>query len=53
VETSFHAELQEIATTAAFVKMLPLSLNIEELNANEKFMPTNQALPSKAFSSGI
>jgi hypothetical protein len=44
----FHAELQENPTTAAFVKMLPLSLNMRELNANEKFIRLNQALPTKA-----
>ena len=44
----FHAVMEENPTTTAFVKMLPLSLNMKDLNANEKFFLLFQALPTQA-----
>lgn len=48
----FTATLQENATTAAFKAMLPLTINMTELNGNEKYYNLPGALPAKATAIG-
>ena len=44
----FTATLENNATTKAFKKMVPLTLNMSELNGNEKFFHFSSALPTNA-----
>jgi|SRR5690606_15633538 len=44
----FTAELTDNPTTAAFLKTLPLTLDMKELNNNEKFFRLDKSLPTKA-----
>jgi len=48
----FTAILTDNATTAAFREMLPLTITMEELNANEKFYYFQDTLPSDASPGG-
>ena len=49
---SFHGELYDNETAKAFTAMLPMTLNMQELNGNEKYhyfdspLPTNPSRPS-------
>ncbi|MEA4948049.1 MAG: cyclophilin-like fold protein [Petrimonas sp.] len=42
----FTATLYDNATTEAFIAMLPLTLNMRDLNSNEKFYDLSNSLPS-------
>lgn len=44
----FTATLNDNATTTAFKKMLPLTINMSELNGNEKFYYLSSTLPTNA-----
>lgn len=48
----FTATLDNNATTIAFKAMLPLTLNMSELNGNEKFFYFSATLPTNASSAG-
>ncbi|KUJ50086.1 cyclophilin-like fold protein [Chryseobacterium sp. JAH] len=48
----FTASLYENATADAFKAMLPLTLNMSELNGNEKFFDFANNLPSNASNPG-
>ena len=45
---AFAATLADNATAAAFKKLLPLSLTMSELNANEKFARLSVSVPTQA-----
>lgn len=48
----FKATLNSNATTAAFKAMLPLTINMSELNGNEKFYYFSTTLPTNATRGG-
>ena len=48
----FTATLNNNATTTAFKAMLPLTINMSELNGNEKFYYCSTTLPTNASSGG-
>lgn len=48
----FTATLNSNATTAAFTAMLPLAINMSELNGNEKFYYFSTTLPVNATRGG-
>lgn len=48
----FTATLNNNATVAAFKAMLPLTINMGELNGNEKFYYFSTTLPTNASSAG-
>lgn len=48
----FTATLNNNATTAAFKAMLPLTINMSELNGNEKMYYFSTTLPTNASSGG-
>jgi hypothetical protein len=48
----FTATLENNATGNAFKEMLPLTLNMTELNANEKFAELPKSLPTKRYNPG-
>lgn len=50
--TAFAATLADNATAAAFAKMLPLTLEMDELNGNEKYHYLDSSLPVDAYSPG-
>ena len=45
---SFEAQLEDNATAQAFVQMLPLTLQMEELNGNEKYSYLPESLPTNS-----
>lgn len=47
-ERAFSAALYDNETTKAFRELLPLSLDMNELNGNEKFYNLSEALPTNA-----
>lgn len=47
---TFAATLEDNAATIALVFLLPLTLNMEDLNRNEKFAPLPKNLPTQSFS---
>lgn len=49
---TFPATLAESATTQAFVRLLPMTLTMHELNGNEKYHNLNTALPTDASRPG-
>lgn len=51
-KTSFRASLYDNATAAAFRKMLPLELEMVDLNRNEKYADLPHGLPNKAVNPG-
>ena len=51
-EQSFTATLDESVTARAFAAMLPLTLNMSELNGNEKYHYLPEALPTDAAQPG-
>lgn len=48
----FTATLENNATANAFKDMLPLTLNMTELNANEKFADLPKSLPTNRYNPG-
>ena len=50
--TQFPVTLEQNDTTAALSALLPLELNMQELNGNEKYGTLPQALPTDVFSPG-
>jgi hypothetical protein len=48
----FTATLENNATAKAFTEMLPLTLNMKELNANEKFAELPKSLPTNQYNPG-
>ena len=48
----FAATLENNATANAFKAMLPLTLNMKELNANEKFADLPKSLPTNRYNPG-
>ncbi len=48
----FHATLSAGAATSAFTKLLPLTLDMRELNQNEKYADLGQDLPTGASPGG-
>ncbi len=48
----FTATLENNATANAFTEMLPLTLNMKELNANEKFAELPKSLPTNQYNPG-
>jgi len=48
----FAATIENNATANAFMEMLPLTLNMEELNANEKFAELPKSLPTNQYNPG-
>ena len=50
--TVFTAALKNNATVTAFKAMLPLTINMSELNGNEKFYYFSTTLPTNASSGG-
>lgn len=49
---TFTATLADNATTAAFKALLPLTIDMSELNANEKFFDLSARLPTNATNPG-
>ena len=49
---SFEAELAAGATAKAFSALLPMTLNMNELNGNEKYCYLDTSLPSDASNPG-
>jgi hypothetical protein len=45
---TFNATLQQNATAAAFIDLLPLTVNMTELNGNEKYFDLSDRLPTNA-----
>ena len=50
--TTFTATLNDNATATAFKSMLPLTVNMIELNGNEKYVDLSSNLPTKATNPG-
>lgn len=50
--TSFTATISNSSTSAAFKAMLPMTLNMIELNGNEKYADLHQNLPVNASNPG-
>ena len=48
----FIATLLDNPTAAAFKAMLPLTMNMTELNGNEKYFDLSRKLPTNAYSPG-
>ena len=49
----FEAELYDNDTVAALKNMLPMTLNMEEMNGNEKYYFMNESLPTASENTGI
>ena len=49
---TFIAELENNKTAKAFIKMLPMTLSMEELNGNEKYKYLERDLPTKTYQPG-
>ena len=45
---TFDAEIEDTETGRAFVNRLPMTLNMSELNGNEKYYYLNESLPTNA-----
>ncbi len=50
---TFTATLHDNATTIAFKAMLPMTVNMVELNQNEKYVDLTHDLPTNASNPGI
>jgi len=50
--SSFTATLQDNQTTNAFKKLLPMTINMSELNNNEKYYSLPNSLPTNASNLG-
>ena len=45
-DTTFSATLEDSETSRALAELLPLTLNMSELNGNEKYFYLDQSLPT-------
>lgn len=52
-DSTFTATLYDNATAAAFKALLPLTLNMVELNGNEQYVDLARTLPTNASNPGI
>lgn len=50
--TSFAIELSDNATSATFAAMLPMEVEMSELNGNEKYVYLGESLPANASNPG-
>ena len=50
--TAFAATLADNAAAEAFAAMLPLTLEMDELNGNEKYHYLDSSLPTSSYSPG-
>lgn len=50
--SSFNATLEDNATTTAFKSLLPMTVNMSELNGNEKYYYLSGSLPTTVSSPG-
>src|SRR6478735_10867001 len=50
--SSFTATLYDNATATAFKSLLPISVNMIELNGNEKYVDLSRSLPTSASNPG-
>jgi len=50
--TTFNATLASNQTAVAFIAMLPMTINMSELNNNEKYYGLPQSLPTNASNPG-
>lgn len=50
--TTFTATLTSNASATAFKELLPMAINMSELNSNEKYYALPQSLPTNAFNPG-
>ena len=46
----YNAKIEENETAQSLVNMLPLELNMSELNGNEKYIYLNKTLPTNSYS---
>ncbi len=46
-EAEYEVELEDNPTTKAFLDLLPLEVDMDDLNSNEKFVTLNTTLTSK------
>lgn len=46
---TFSATLEENESTKKFIEMLPLKINMKELNNNEKYYYLNKTLPTNSY----
>lgn len=49
---SFSATVDDTATGRAFYSLLPLALNMNELNGNEKYYYLDSSLPTSSYRPG-
>ena len=47
---TYNAKIEENKTAQSFVNMLPLELNMSELNGNEKYIYLDKTLPTNSYS---
>ena len=47
---TYNAKVEENETAQSLVNMLPLELNMSELNGNEKYIYLNKTLPTNSYS---
>lgn len=47
----FNATVIDSPTTEAFIALLPITINMKDLNGNEKYFDLPQELPTNAFNS--
>lgn len=50
--STFNATLENNATATAFKAMLPMTINMADLNSNEKFIDLSVSLPNNASNPG-
>lgn len=50
--TEFTAELEDNETAAAFKELLPMTINMSELNGNEKYYYMDSSLPTNSYRPG-
>ena len=46
---TYNAKIEESETAQSFVNMLPLELNMSELNGNEKYVYLDKTLPTNSY----
>ena len=48
-DKSYYAILEDNETTRAFINMLPIKFNMNELNGNEKYFYMDNSLPTNSY----